>query len=100
MGTRGPKPGWKAQAKTPAAAAAPEGEQALVAIVATQPAPPAAEPERMTAADLANPAKLSGEALRKLAHNRGMSRSEMERMDDAKVRTQLKYLTYRQYEAA
>lgn len=96
MGTRGPRPGWKARqlAQLPAADAPLAAEVVAVAVDSE------ADPVRMSAADAANPAKLSGEALRKLAHNRGMSRSEMAGMEDAKVRTQLKYLTYRQYEAA
>jgi hypothetical protein len=97
MGTRGPKQGWKARQFAQAPAAEPL-QPAEVDTVSTSAEP--VEPVRMSAADAANPGKLSGDALRKLAHNRGMSRSEMAGMDDAKVRTQLKYLTYRQYEAA
>ena len=99
MGTRGPKPGWKAQAQASAPAAIVE--QVAPPPVEPKAPPVAAQPEpRMSAADAANPAKLRGDALRKLAHNRGMSRSEMAGMSDEKVRVQLKYLTYRQYEAA
>lgn len=52
----------------------------------------------LSAADRENPEKLSGSDLRSLAHKRGLSRSEVDRMDDDKIRMQLRYLTYRQYE--
>jgi hypothetical protein len=51
----------------------------------------------LSAADRENPAKLSGEALRALAHRRGIARSELAKMGDAKIREQLRYLTSRQY---
>lgn len=59
----------------------------------------AADPEQapLSAADRENPEKLSGSDLRDLAHKRGLSRSEVERMDDDKIRMQLRYLTFRQY---
>ena len=58
----------------------------------------AAEPEQaLSAADRENPEKLAGSDLRDLAHKRGLSRSEVERMDDDKIRMQLRYLTFRQY---
>lgn len=50
-----------------------------------------------TAADLENPEKLTGNALRELAHKRGLSRSELEGMPDEKIRMQLLYITNRQY---
>lgn len=117
MGARGPKPGWKkgAAAQQGAAPKARQPKAAPVAVVnapsghsrpdaselAPPPAPARAEaPIRMTAADMANPAKLSGEPLRKLAHGLGMSKSEMAGMDDARIRVQLKYLTHRRYEDA
>lgn len=58
------------------------------------------EPEPLSAADRENPDKLSGEALRKLAHQRGIARSEAERMDDDKLRMQLRYIIHRQYAEA
>jgi len=59
----------------------------------------AAEPaQALSAADRENPEKLSGSALRDLAHKRGLARSEVERMDDDKIRIQLRYLTHRQYD--
>lgn len=54
--------------------------------------------QALSAADRENPEKLSGSALRDLAHKRGLSRSEVERMDDDKIRMQLRYLTHRQYD--
>ena len=59
----------------------------------------AAEPEQaLSAADRENPEKLSGSGLRVLAHRRGLARSDIERMDDDKIRTQLRYVTHRQYD--
>lgn len=51
----------------------------------------------MPAADLENPEKLTGDALRALAHRRGVSRSESATMSDEKLRMQLRYITNRQY---
>jgi len=61
-------------------------------VVAEQP-----EMQALSAADRENPEKLAGSDLRDLAHKRGLSRSEVERMDDDKIRMQLRYLTFRQY---
>lgn len=59
----------------------------------------AAEPaQALSAADRENPEKLSGSDLRELAHRRGLARSDVERMDDDKIRTQLRYLNHRQYD--
>ena len=54
--------------------------------------------EVLSAADRENPEKLSGSALHELAHRRGLARSDIAKMDDDKIRTQLRYLTYRQYD--
>lgn len=54
----------------------------------------------LSAADRENPEKLSGEALRTLGYHRGLARSAMADMPDAKIRTELRYLAHRQYEAA
>lgn len=54
--------------------------------------------EVLSAADRENPEKLSGSALHELAHRRGLARSDIAKMDDEKIRTQLRYLTYRQYD--
>lgn len=89
MGARGPKKGWKQQQDTAAPVAVAENQQ---------PAAPVAV--LLSAADRENPDKLSGEMLRALAHRRGLARSAVERMTDEKIRSELRYLTYRQYEAA
>lgn len=62
-------------------------------VIAEQP-----EMQALSAADRENPEKLAGSALRDLAHKRGLARSEVERMDDDKIRIQLRYLTHRQYD--
>lgn len=79
MGARGPKPGYKR--KTDAA-----DEVASV------------EAPRLSAHERENPQKLSGDALRELAHRNGLSRTECARLSDEKIREQLRYITYRQYE--
>lgn len=56
----------------------------------------APEPE-LSAADRENPDKLAGDALRALAHRRGIARSEAATMTDDKLRMQLRYITQRQY---
>ena len=53
---------------------------------------------KLSAADLENPNKLTGSALRKLAHNRGLSLTALEGMADEKIRMELRYITNRQYE--
>ena len=58
----------------------------------------AGEPIALSAADRENPEKLSGSALHELAHRRGLARSDIATMDDEKIRTQLRYIVYRQYE--
>lgn len=79
MGKRGPQPGFKkARAEADASAAL----------------------SSMSAADRENPDKLTGEALRKLAHSRGLARSTLETMPDEKIREQLRYITHRQYDDA
>lgn len=79
MGARGPKPGFK-QARVEA--------QASTAL------------SSVSAADRENPDKLTGEALRKLAHSRGLAKSTLETMPEEKIREQLRYLTHRQYDDA
>ena len=51
-----------------------------------------------SAADRENPDKLSGDDLRTLAHRRGLARSTLPAMSDDKIREQLRYMTYNQYE--
>jgi hypothetical protein len=45
-----------------------------------------------------NPDMLSGQALRDLAHRRGLAKSQLAAMSDEKIREQLRYATYRQYD--
>jgi hypothetical protein len=52
----------------------------------------------LSASDRENPNKLSGEPLRALAHRRGLARSQLPSMSDEKIREQLRYMTYNQYE--
>lgn len=59
-----------------------------------QPQPPAEERTPARACDRENPAMLSGEELRRLAHMRGISRSESERMTDDKLRAQIRTREY------
>ena len=85
-----------------ALAAAGAARQARASLVIQPPAPPravepAAAPAKLSASDMENPDKLSGDDLRALAHRRGIARSEAARMDDGKLRMQLRYLTNRQY---
>lgn len=47
----------------------------------------------MRACDRENPAKLSGEPLRRLAHQLGIAKSELARMDDEKVRLQIRTIS-------
>ncbi len=42
-----------------------------------------------------HPDKISGQALRDLAHKKGMAKSELADMSDDKIRTQIKYIDYR-----
>ncbi len=108
MGARGLKPGFKRTlmggAATPLssmpALATPEPlTTAADAESADAPASTSvpAEPERVIAVDLENPEKLTGQALRDLAHRRGLARSAIADMPDAKIRMELLYITNRQY---
>ena len=55
-----------------------------------------AAPVRATDRDFPN--RLSGDALRELAHQRGLARSSLDSMTDTKIREQLRYILQRQYE--
>lgn len=61
--------------------------------------PQEAQETVLSAADRENPDKLSGDALRALAHRRGLARSTLPTMSDDKIREQLRYMTYSQYES-
>jgi hypothetical protein len=54
--------------------------------------------QALSAADRENPEKLAGSDLRVLAHRRGLARSALPTMSDDKIREQLRYMTYNQYE--
>ena len=69
----------------------PQGETA-VALESV----PEAVPVRATDRDFPN--RLSGDALRELAHQRGLARSSLDSMTDTKIREQLRYILQRQYE--
>lgn len=81
------------QPKAPAAAPSEpkgqaEGPQQAQGLAST-----AAERRALPSFAQHDPEKLTGEALRDLAHERGMSRSEVAAMADFKVREQLRYIT-------
>lgn len=105
MAARGPKRG-SAKAKE-AAAQAVATRQAKAkpnavpaAPAAQQAATPEPQAEPLSAAHRENPEKLTGQALKDLGHRRGLSRSAMSTMTDEKIRTELRYLAYAQYETA
>jgi pyruvate/2-oxoglutarate dehydrogenase complex dihydrolipoamide acyltransferase (E2) component len=103
MAKPGPKPGFKRQpAQQETVAPVVPDDQATAAIADDAPAPlqaeqPPAQPEP-SASDRENPSKLSGQALRDLAHRRGIAISTLCFMSDEKIREQLLYINYRQYE--
>jgi hypothetical protein len=53
----------------------------------------------MSAGDRENPAKLHGDMLRDYAFRRGLAKSAVATLSDEKIRTELRYITQRQYEA-
>ena len=57
---------------------------------------PEAVPMRATDRDFPN--RLGGDALREVAHQRGLARSSLDSMTDTKIREQLRYILQRQYE--
>ena len=69
----------------------PQGETAVVPQTL-----PETVPVRATDRDFPN--RLSGDALRELAHQRGLARSSLDGMTDTKIREQLRYILQRQYE--
>lgn len=95
MGSRGPKPGFK-QARAEQAALVPDQapEAAVEQSAAASPLPV------LSASDRENPNKLTGQALRELAYRRGLAKSILPSMSDEKIRTELRYITYRQYDDA
>ena len=69
----------------------PQGETAVV--LESMP-----EAVQVRATDRDFPNRLSGDALRELAHQRGLARSSLDSMTDTKIREQLRYILQRQYE--
>lgn len=102
MGTRGPKPGFKqARAEQAALAVSPPDAATAVQPSPVDPVAASAIPTPvLSASDRENPDKLSGQALRDLAHRRGIAKSILPTLSDEKIRTELRYTTYRQYEDA
>lgn len=102
MGSRGPKPGFKQARAEQAASATPAPDAATVAQPSpVEPVAASAIPTPvLSASDRENPDKLSGQALRDLAHRRGIAKSILPTLSDEKIRTELRYATYRQYEDA
>lgn len=86
MAKPGPKPGYKR--------AAQEAQETVQLEVA--PLEPSIQ--TLSASDRENPSKLTGDALRELAHRRGLAKSQLPSMSDEKIREQLRYITYNQYE--
>lgn len=110
MGNRGPKPGWKKAAAAKAAAAPSTPAKKRPAATPAKAAPARKVTKRveqvtkhladviaLPVAHRENPEKLGGDALRALAHKRGLAKSDIEKMTDEKIREQLKYLAFRQY---
>ncbi len=61
---------------------------------------PLFEDKVLSATDRENPDKLTGQDLRALAYRRGLAKSSLESMPDDKIRRELKFITYRQYDNA
>ncbi len=94
MGARGPKPGFRA-----AQAQAAAEQQSPAAVPTAPPSVVERAPEpALSASDRENPNKLTGEALRALAHRRGIPLSTMQSMSDEKVKRELDFIISRQYE--
>lgn len=87
----------KGSGKARAAVAANGGDASVEVAEVASAATSSREQESLSAADRENPDKLTGEALRALAHRRGVARSEADVMSDDKLRMQLRYITNRQY---
>lgn len=103
MGKRGPKPGFKLARAAAEAAAAPSSpeespkKRAPAKPRAQQPQQQAQAEPVLSSGDRENPSKLTGQALRELAHRRGLAKSILADMSDEKIRTELRYITHRQY---
>lgn len=86
MAKPGPKPGFK------------RATQEAQGTAQLEVAPLEPNIQTLSASDRENPSKLTGDALRELAHRRGLAKSQLPSMSDEKIREQLRYITYNQYE--
>jgi hypothetical protein len=92
MSKPGPKPGWKQRRALMESQADGASAPLLEPVQASvQEAPTSAHARE-------NPAMLQGDALKALAYRKGLAKSDLAHMTDEKIREQLKYATYRQYE--
>ena len=81
-----PKKGWK---KALLEQTAPEAPIEIVEPVPVE--------QVLSFADKENPAKLTGLALRELAHRKGLAKSSLESMPESKIREQIRYIVQNQY---
>lgn len=100
MGARGPGKGSAKAKEAAARSAATRKAKAESALLAAKESGDAQQGPPLSAAHRENPEKLTGQALKDLGNRRGLSRSAMESMSDEKIRTELRYLAYAQYETA
>lgn len=101
MGRRSVQPAEKKARATKAAPSLPAAKKPRAAAPKASDsnitAPAAEQPIVLSAADRENPEKLSGQALKDLAHRRGMAKSILATMPDDKIRMELRYIVNRQY---
>lgn len=71
---------------------------AAAAVLPLAPPVPVTAAPVLSAADRENPAKLSGESLKALAHSRGIPRSECDRSNDEHLRRQMQSINYRRFD--
>jgi hypothetical protein len=83
---------------TAAAGRAPRALKAEAVAVSDGLAHTADERAKLSAADRENPKRLAGQALKDLAHQWGIARSESAVMSDEKLRQQLNIIAHRRYE--
>ena len=76
----------------------PQGENSVVQVETAVAPESVSEAFPVRATDRDFPNRLSGDALRELAHQRGLARSSLDSMTDTKIREQLRYILQRQYE--
>lgn len=73
-------------------------DEASALPIAEQATETAGEASALPAYQREHPDKLSGQALRDLAHRHGMAKSELATMPDEKIRIQLRYIAYNRSE--